>query len=195
MGRKVNKTGCMTQKSPKYKPFFAIPSASMIIRTGYFVSKRYCSNFRIITATLRWPIFQVFYGNQAYQTLWSYPPEVLSTQNITCKKAMVICLRIVRWFPWDSSALPHLLYWLSANKLKQTWRAKSRIKHNTSYVYKVCTRVLAKVLKFQDSLFRNLYLSHIMTKLSKSRMRQAKTDQPRHPPSLIRVFTVWLMGS
>ena len=69
MGRKVNKTGCMTQKSPKYKPFFAIPSASMIIRTGYFVSKRYCSNFRIITATLRWPIFQVFYGNQAYQTL------------------------------------------------------------------------------------------------------------------------------
>ena len=69
MGRKVNKTGCMTQKSPKYKPFFAIQSASMIIRTGYFVSKRYCSNFRIITATVRWPIFQVFYGNQAYQTL------------------------------------------------------------------------------------------------------------------------------
>ena len=60
MGRKVNKTGCMTQKFPKYKPLFAIPSASMIIRTGYFVSKRYCSNFRIITATLRWPIFSGF---------------------------------------------------------------------------------------------------------------------------------------
>ena len=61
MGRKVNKTGCMTQKFPKYKPLFAIPSASMIIRTGYFVSKRYCSNFRIITATLRWPIFSGFF--------------------------------------------------------------------------------------------------------------------------------------
>ena len=190
MGRKVNKTGCMTQKSPKYKPLFAIPFASMIICTGYFVSKRYCSNFRIITAILRWPIFQVFTVIRPTKHCEVTHPRFYLLKNITCEKAMVICLRIARWFPWDSSALPHLLYWLSANKLKQTWRAKSRIKHNTLCVYKVCTRVLAKVLKFQDSLFRNLYLSRIMTKISKSRMRQAKTDQPRHPHSLIRVFTV-----
>ena len=59
MGRKVNKMGCVTRKSPEYKPLFAIPSASMIILTGYFVSKRYCSSFRIITAILKCPTFQV----------------------------------------------------------------------------------------------------------------------------------------
>ena len=43
---------------------------------------------------------------------------------------------------------------------------------------------------FMSSKFWQVYMSHLLTKPTKCCVHPAKTDQPGHPPSLIRIFTV-----